>query len=141
MKSILLISSLLFACLASSRPSNLKVSPVDVTNWAAAFLQGFQFSSIVPSNINCTNDIGSIVNYTTSAINQYYSANWYAGTLNLTSGLAWTSNMTRDCSLQLNQTSIAFGTYVAQFANFTDFVSKLTLNMMGNVFTIRSLST
>lgn len=143
MKSLILLT-LLAICFSSpfkKETKNLKVTPLDITNWISSFLTGFQFNNFVTPSPNCGIDITNIVNFTSISINTYASSQWYYGTLNFTSGLANLSNFTRDCDQPMNETAIQFGLYQQQFANLTDFLTKLTLNMMGNVFTIKSLST
>jgi len=43
------------------------------------------------------------------------------------------------CEGPMDNITYALSNYKAQFGNFTDFISKLSLNIMGNVFTLKTL--
>jgi len=67
------------------------------------------------------------------------SGQYYNGSLNLTQGLSYMSSIMRTCEGPTDNITAGITVYKAQFSNFTDFITKLSLNMMGNVFTLKTL--
>ncbi len=91
------------------------------------------------SSAECTTQLEAIFSQASIAINQFNQHNTYVGLLNLTTALGEFSPLSRKCITTVDELGAAFGSYVAQFTSFSDFWTKISLNAVGNLYTIKTL--
>jgi hypothetical protein len=115
------------------------VTPTEVEEWISAFAHGAKIDQYSNTSAECTHQLNLVMTQTSIAVNQFSAGNTYVGLLNLTTGLGMTSNLTRQCVTTVDELGAAVGSYVNSFDDFSDFVTKIGLNCVGNLYTIKQL--
>lgn len=143
MKLIIALALLLVATNAKplfTMPTvELKVTPAQVQEWIIAFMKGMKIDDITTASGDCKVEIDRVFTQTAVALNAFSNGEIYIGLLNLTTAFGYFSPLTRTCATTIDEISAALADYQKQFANFDDFVSKVSLNVMGNIQPLRNL--
>ena len=111
----------------------LSVTPQEIQQWVQAFFEGMQIDDITNASAECQVEVDKIFSQTAVAVNAFQKGEWYIGLMNLTTAFGYFSPMTRACASTIDEISKSLAKYEKQFENWDDFVSKVSLNIMGNI--------